>query len=157
MIWDINSTASVEVDRTSRHSFSESPCLKPFAELGMSKLSKIMSKLISAWLIQIESKLVINIDSFSPCLLQILCNVIICSGSTLKYKEQNYFPGVNKPHFVKGIEYGTVYKKHSKLHKKYVHKKEYGSFHEIVNLKNSRNEIVFDRLWYPCPSYCSPP
>ena len=24
-----------------------------------------------------------------------------------------------------------------------------GSFHEIVNLKNSRNEIVFDRLWYP--------
>ena len=78
----------------------------------MSKLSKIMSKLISAWLIQIESKLVINIDSFSPCLLQILCNVIICSGSTLKYKEQNYFPGVNILHFVKGIEYGTVYKKH---------------------------------------------
>jgi len=25
----------------------------------------------------------------------------------------------------------------------------YGSFHEIVNLKNSWNEIVFDRLWYP--------
>ena len=24
-----------------------------------------------------------------------------------------------------------------------------GSFHEIVNLKNSRNEIIFDRLWYP--------
>ena len=24
-----------------------------------------------------------------------------------------------------------------------------GSFRAIVNLKNSRNEIVFDRLWYP--------
>ena len=24
-----------------------------------------------------------------------------------------------------------------------------GSFHEIVTLKNGRNEIVFDRLWYP--------
>ena len=23
-----------------------------------------------------------------------------------------------------------------------------GSFRAIVNLKNSRNEIVFDRLWY---------
>ena len=27
-----------------------------------------------------------------------------------------------------------------------------GSFYENVNLKNSRNEIVFDMLWYPCPS-----
>ena len=24
-----------------------------------------------------------------------------------------------------------------------------GSFHENVNLENSRNEIVFDILWYP--------
>ena len=24
-----------------------------------------------------------------------------------------------------------------------------GSFHEIVNLKNSRSEIVFDRFWFP--------
>ena len=24
-----------------------------------------------------------------------------------------------------------------------------GSFYENVNLKNSRNEIVFDMLWYP--------
>ena len=25
----------------------------------------------------------------------------------------------------------------------------FGSVHGKVNLKNSRNEIVFDRLWYP--------
>jgi len=43
VIWDINSTASVEVDRTSRHSFSESPCLKPFAELGNGESSSSFS------------------------------------------------------------------------------------------------------------------
>ena len=34
-----------------------------------------------------------------------------------------------------------------------------GSVHVKVNLRNSQNEIVFDRLWYPLPclSYCSPP
>ena len=32
-----------------------------------------------------------------------------------------------------------------------------GQFHAKVNQKICRLEIVFDRLWYPCLSYCLPP
>ena len=100
----------------------------------------------------LHTKLLVYFDSkIVKCQLFHILNLCWLTKMALyliENQESKIFPKWISLSPSKGDKYVTFYDQSS-----------IGSFGENVNLKNSQNEIVFDRLCYgtPCPSYCSPP